>query len=39
MELLHKNGQRPQQVDYIWKKGPIADVWLGSEGAPPIGVM
>ena len=37
MEVLHKNSQRPQQVDYICKKGPIADVWLGSKGAPRLG--
>ena len=30
MELLHENSQRPQQVDYICKKGPNADVWLDS---------
>ena len=30
MELLHENSQRPQQVDYICKKDPNADVWLDS---------
>ena len=34
MELLHKNSQQPQQVDYIRKKGPTTDVWLDSKGAP-----
>ena len=34
MELFHENSQRPQQVDYIYKKDPIADVWLDSKGAP-----
>ena len=28
MELLHENSLRPQQVDYICKKGPAAVVWL-----------
>ena len=30
MELLHENSLQPQQVDYICKKGPTADVWLDS---------
>ena len=34
MELLHENNQRPQQADYICRKGPTADVWLDSEGDP-----
>ena len=34
MELLHENSQRPEQVDYICKKGPTADVWLDSKGGP-----
>ena len=33
MELLHESSQRPQQVDYICKKGPTADVWLDSKSA------
>ena len=34
MEFLHENSQRPQQVDYIYKKGPTSNVWLESKGAP-----
>ena len=34
MELLHENSQQPQQVDYICKSGPTADVWLDSKGGP-----
>ena len=34
MELLHENSQWPQQVDYICKAGPTADVWLDSKGGP-----
>ena len=34
MELLQENSQRNQQVDYICRKGPIADLWLDSQGAP-----
>ena len=34
MELQQENSQRPKQVDYICKKGPTADVWLGSKGTP-----
>ena len=30
MELLHENSQRPQQVDYICKKDPTANVLLNS---------
>ena len=37
MELLRENSQRPQQVDYISKKGPITDVWLDSKCAPDCG--
>ena len=31
MELLRENSQRPQQGDYISKKGPIIDVWPHSK--------
>ena len=34
MELLQENCQRTQQVDYICRKGPTADVWLDSQVAP-----
>ena len=34
MELLHENSLRPQQVDYICKKGPAAGVWLDSKDTP-----
>ena len=34
MKILHKISLPPQQVDYIYKKGPTADVWLDSKGAP-----
>ena len=34
MELLHENSPRPQQVDYIVKKNPSADVWPDSKGTP-----
>ena len=34
MDFLHENSQRPQQVDYICKKGLTTDVWLDSKGAP-----
>ena len=39
MELLQENSQRPQQVDYICKKGPTVDIWLDSKGAPDWGVV
>ena len=39
MENVHKNSHRPQQVDYICQKGPTADVWLGSKGAPDLRVV
>ena len=39
MENVHKNSHRPQQVDYICQKGPTADVWLGSKGAPGFRVV
>ena len=34
MELLCENSQRPQQVDYISKKGSITHVWLDSKCTP-----
>ena len=34
MELFRRGSQRPRRVDYICKKGPAADVWPDSGGAP-----
>ena len=34
MELHRENSRRPQQVDYICKKGPTTDVWLDFKCTP-----
>ena len=33
MEILHKNSQLPQHIDYFCKKGLTTDVWLDSKCA------